>query len=205
MPAPISDQRKKAHILQSDSSSDEEQSVVDEEEDEVIEMIVDDGRRSRGPDGDLFSKRRHQRNHLEREARRAKIIRRAERLQSQCNRPFDFSRPEQPQVISPEPHKRKVNTLFESLRSEDPHYANEDYLRNTVNYAPKYQKRTRTVSPSSTKRELEAKRLEREKQKRERREQEILTRRQLREQRFMSEILADVPEGEAVPCAGRDR
>lgn len=197
VPAPISDQRKKAHILQSDSSSDEEQSVEDEEEDEVIEMIVDDGRRSRGPDGDLFSKRRHQRNHLEREARRAKIIRRAERLQSQCNRPFDFSRPEQPQVISPEPHKRKVNTLFESLRSEDPHYANEDYLRNTVNYAPKYQKRTRTVSPSSTKRELEAKRLEREKQKRERREQEILTRRQLREQRFMSEILADVPEGEA--------
>jgi len=91
----------------------------------------------------------------------------------------------------------KVNTLFESLRSEDPHYANEGYLRNTVNYAPKYQKRTRTVSPSSTKRELEAKRLEREKQKRERREQEILSRRQLREQRFMSEILADVPEGEA--------
>lgn len=90
-----------------------------------------------------------------------------------------------------------MNTLFESLRSEDPHYANEDYLRNTINYAPKYQKRTRTVSPSSTKRELEAKRIEREKQKRERREQEILARRQLREQRFMSEILADVPEGEA--------
>lgn len=120
VPAPISDQRKKAHISHSDSSSDDEKSVEDEEEDEVIEMVVDDGthgRRSRGPDDNLSSKRRHQRNHLERQARRAKITRRAERLQSQFNRPFDFSRPEQPQVIPPEPHKRKGTTAHSSHRA----------------------------------------------------------------------------------------
>ncbi|KAJ7770234.1 hypothetical protein DFH07DRAFT_735478 [Mycena maculata] len=70
----------------------------------------------------------------------------------------------------------------------------QESTRNTVNYSPtNASKRTRTFSPGAAKRDLEARRLEREKQKRERRERELNQRRQQRDQHFLKEIYTQVP------------
>jgi reverse gyrase len=93
-----------------------------------------------------------------------------------------------------------ASSLFGSLRSQDdPDYvrpSDEDYLRNTAKYSyTKHYKRTRTgSSPSSAKRDLEAKRLAREKLKKERREQALKDRREAKYQKFLEEVYADVPD-----------
>ncbi|TFK44702.1 hypothetical protein BDQ12DRAFT_717858 [Crucibulum laeve] len=191
----LSPPRKKPHTLESGSEEDEE--------DEVEEMIVDEGgsRRGRPSAGSSRAEKYKQEKLKHRQERREKFERRAERFAQEQTR-FDFSDSFQPENVQSEPSgKRKVNSLFESFRSrDDPDFGygnNSEYLRNTVNYTPaKNAKRTRTVSPSAAKRDLESKRLEREKQKKTRREQELNARRHERETRFMSEILADVPEME---------
>lgn len=99
-----------------------------------------------------------------------------------------------------------MNSLFDSLRSNgdsDPDHTRpaDEYLRNTMNYVPtKRAKRTRTVSPTSAKRDLEAKRLERERQKKERWEQELQARRQQRESQFLREVYNEIPD---LPMPGR--
>ncbi|KAJ6499905.1 hypothetical protein C8R47DRAFT_970689 [Mycena vitilis] len=70
----------------------------------------------------------------------------------------------------------------------------EEAARNTANYAPiNVSKRTRTFSPGAAKRDLETRRLEREKQKRARREKELNQRKQQRYQHFLNEIYSEVP------------
>lgn len=104
-----------------------------------------------------------------------------------------------------------VSSLFDSLRTQDdPEYFDrspeEEYsARNTVNYSPvNASKRTRTFSPGAAKRDLETRRLEREKQKRERREKELNHRKQQRYQLFLSEIYSEVPN-HAGPSNGAQR
>lgn len=97
-------------------------------------------------------------------------------------------------------HIFAVNSLFDSLRptdDQDQYHSrptDEENSRNTVNYAQSHHsKRTRTLSPSAAKRDLEAKRLEREKQKRMRRERELAERRQEKMKHFLYEVFAEVP------------
>ncbi|KAJ7497305.1 hypothetical protein FB451DRAFT_1335525 [Mycena latifolia] len=93
----------------------------------------------------------------------------------------------------------EVSSLFDSLRThDDPEYyarpTEEESSRNAMNYSPtNASKRTRTFSPGAAKRDLETRRLEREKQKRERREQELNHRKQERYQHFLNEIYSQVP------------
>jgi hypothetical protein len=92
-----------------------------------------------------------------------------------------------------------VHSLFDSLRTNgdpDPTSPHEgDDNRNTINYAQaKYAKRTRTVSPTSAKHDLEAKRLERERQRRHQRATELDARRKERDARFLDELYADFPD-----------
>lgn len=210
-PAPFN-ARSRSHVLSAESSS----------EDEVEDMVVDDQIRTQETrTKSVFERaKRHQDMTKNRQARREKLMRRTERLAQPKVPPFDF-RPKTPpksKDCSPEA-KRKgsryffhaiishlfkidlVDSLFESLRSRNnPDYgppSDEDYLRNRVNYAQsQYSKRSRTLSPTSAKRELDAKRTERVKSKKERRDQEVKARRMERERRFMSEILTDIMEGE---------
>ncbi|KAJ7462319.1 hypothetical protein B0H11DRAFT_2160178 [Mycena galericulata] len=91
---------------------------------------------------------------------------------------------------------------------DDPEYytrpTEAETARNTVNYSPtNASKRTRTFSPGAAKRDLEARRLEREKQKRERRERELDQRKQERYQHFLNEIYSE-SEDEAAPAPDSD-
>ncbi|KAF8893331.1 hypothetical protein BD779DRAFT_1467705 [Infundibulicybe gibba] len=172
----------------------------DDEEGEVEEMIVDGQRprqRSAGPNGRARKfKEEIERNRKE---RREKLARRAERLARQEDFDFNSSGDVPPVWSAPQepPGKRKVTSLFDPLRSHnDPDYSNhldEDSSHNSTYVSADRTKRTRTVSPSAAKRDLEAKRLERERQKNQRREQELNHRREQRNHRFMSEVYAEVP------------
>ncbi|KAF8161091.1 hypothetical protein B0H34DRAFT_788231 [Crassisporium funariophilum] len=99
---------------------------------------------------------------------------------------------------SPERPKRKANECFQSLRSpeeEENAYLKADYLtRNTSTYDPKIQKRTRTLSPASRQRELQAKRAVRQRRKSEKWEQETEARKHQRERHLLSEVLSEVPQ-----------
>ncbi|KAJ7045527.1 hypothetical protein C8F04DRAFT_940014 [Mycena alexandri] len=91
----------------------------------------------------------------------------------------------------------EVGTIFDSLRgADDAEYIYEEPpTRNAVNYSPTNQaKRSRTFSPGAAKRDLEARRLEREKQKRERRERELNLRKQERYQHFLKEVYSELPD-----------
>jgi len=90
-----------------------------------------------------------------------------------------------------------VNSLFDSLRfnghvdhatisEEESHQNNGNYFHSA------HPKRRRTVSPASAKRDLEAKRLEREKRKQYRREQELNARKQERDIKFLDELYAEI-------------
>lgn len=64
-------------------------------------------------------------------------------------------------------------------------------LRNSVNYNQDNFKRTRAVSPTSRDRELETRKLERERQKQQKRAEELYHRRRQRDEEFLSHIYAD--------------
>jgi hypothetical protein len=93
-----------------------------------------------------------------------------------------------------------VNSLFDSLRSnghDDDHatISEEESHRNNGHYLrSKHSKRRRTVSPASAKRDLEGRRLEREKRKQTRREQELNARRQQRDVNFLNELYAEATD-----------
>ncbi|KAJ7647326.1 hypothetical protein FB45DRAFT_998488 [Roridomyces roridus] len=175
---------------------------VDEEE-EVAEMIVDDDAAADLKRGERSKKFREEMEKNRRE-RREKGARRLEKLASKDTPLFDFS------AASPElsptgedlpdsAGKRKVSSLFDSLRTQDDtDYYAEDNGRNTVNYSPtNAAKRSRLFSPGAAKRDLDARRLGREKQKRERRERKLDQRKQQRFHSFLQEIYSEVPDGSA--------
>lgn len=89
-----------------------------------------------------------------------------------------------------------VEFLYNSIRAtrEDPDYIEPlEQERNAYNYAANANsKRTRTVSPVAAKRNLEIRRLEREKAKRDRREAELEQRRRARDQQIMESVMADI-------------
>ncbi|KAJ7096313.1 hypothetical protein C8R44DRAFT_644127 [Mycena epipterygia] len=178
------------------------------EEDEVAEMIVDDDdeglpeiRRSSGP-GDRAKKFREEVENNRKE-RREKGARRVEKLATTEDVFFDFSTEDRA-------HSSQAENLTPDSagkRKDDPEYytraTEEETSRNAVNYSPtNVSKRTRTFSPGAAKRDLETRRLEREKQKRERREQELNHRKQQRYQHFLNEIYSEVPN-RAGPSNGR--
>ncbi|KAJ6586933.1 hypothetical protein DFH09DRAFT_1141997 [Mycena vulgaris] len=179
-----------------------------DEEEEVADMIIDDEdlastRQSAGP-GDRAKKFREE-VEKNRNQRREKSARRVEKLATRDDILFDFSTGDpssssHADSVPPEAGKRKVSSLFDSLRThDDPEYyarpSEEAPSRNTVNYSPtNASKRTRTFSPGAAKRDLETRRLEREKQKRERREQELNQRKQKRYQHFLNEVYSQVPD-----------
>jgi hypothetical protein len=57
----------------------------------------------------------------------------------------------------------------------------------------------RTASPSSVRRDIAEKRKERERKKKEKRDSKLEQRRQEKLNKFMEEVLADVPEDETTP------
>ncbi|KAF7376154.1 RING-type domain-containing protein [Mycena sanguinolenta] len=181
----------------------------DSEEDEVADMVVDDGARpnARRMPSAPGGRMKNFREEIEknRKERREKTTARSERLSTrEENVFFDFSahQPIQPQRTGSPPRdagpKRKVASLFDSIplrAQDDPEYRSpeEEYSRNMVNYAPAAtSKRTRTVSPGAAKRDLELRRLEREKKKRAKRERELDHRKQQRFQQFLHQIYSDV-------------
>ncbi|KAJ7262165.1 hypothetical protein B0H12DRAFT_1217556 [Mycena haematopus] len=174
----------------------------DSEEDEVADMVVDGAlpnvRRMSSAPGDRVKKFREE-IEKNRKERREKATARSERLATREDVFFDFSahqRTSSP-TLDAGP-KRKVATLFDSLplrAQDDPEYRSpeEEFSRNTLNYSPtKTSKRTRTFSPGAAKRDLECRRLEREKKKREKREKELDHRKQQRFQHFLHQIYSEV-------------
>ncbi|KAF4598631.1 hypothetical protein EYR38_007037 [Pleurotus pulmonarius] len=192
---------KRAFVEEAESSSEDED-----------EMIVDDPppppRRSRSRSASAGVKNPRTQRMREmivesnRKARKEKTDHRTEKLSSMQNS-FDIPAPTTP---SPERSttappsetkaKRKVEFLYNTIRAsrEDPDYIEPlEQERNAYNYAANANsKRTRTVSPVAAKRNLEIKRLEREKVKRMRREAEVAQRRQAREQQIMESVMADL-------------
>ncbi|KAF9012323.1 hypothetical protein BDQ17DRAFT_1537204 [Cyathus striatus] len=197
-------QSRKQRMNSEEVNLEDEDEDEDEEEDEVEDMIIDDRnlgtRSSRGPS--RRTKMLKEQILRQRVERREKIAKRAERLADKNESMFTFTDVSNDTSNSFPVNlqgKRKVNSLFDSLRSPDDTAFGgtngDDTPRNGAYYAPSTQyKRTRTVSPSAAKRELESKRLEREKQKRDRREKELHARREERHHRFMQDMLADIQE-----------
>ncbi|KAF7288652.1 RING-type domain-containing protein [Mycena chlorophos] len=172
------------------------------------EMSVDEhpGMGSRRPSAPADRARRQQEKDKKRQDRREKGARRVEILTTRGHSVFNFASPV-PKPPSPEKPKRKASSLFDSLRTHpDPDYythAEQDDERNALNYSPtKTAKRTRTYSPGAAKRDLETRRLEREKQKRERREREWNLRKEQKFQQFLNEVYLDLPNGN--PAADLD-
>lgn len=172
-----------------------------DEESEVEQMVIDDGPsgsrpRSAGP-GNRAKKFKDEieRN---RKTRREKAARRAEWLARQeGGLEFSVDQAFYSQSVPPEQvGKRKVNSLFNSLRSDHATLSDEEEpTRNSGSYRPsKLPKRRRTVSPASAKRDLEARRLEREKRRQRRREEDLNARRQERDARFLNELYAETPD-----------
>src|SRR6266498_1112780 len=95
-----------------------------------------------------------------------------------------------------------AHVFFQSLRSQDEEengYFEEDWQnRNTKLYQPRNLKRARTVSPNSGKRAANVHRSKHEIMKRARMKEEMEARREVRDRKFMREILADVP-----PCSAQ--
>lgn len=90
-------------------------------------------------------------------------------------------------------YRSPVAKLFESLSPHE-EVTQEECLRNAVNYEQTtYTKRTRTVSPSAAKRDLEAKRIERERQKQGRREREKQGRNEALFEQFVNSLYTDIP------------
>jgi hypothetical protein len=92
-----------------------------------------------------------------------------------------------------------VDLLFDSLRSngqvDRATLSDEDVDCHSGTYFySKHSKRRRTVSPASAKRDLEARRLEREKRKQHRWEQELNARREERDMRFLNELYIEIPD-----------
>lgn len=107
----------------------------------------------------------------------------------------------------------KVDTLFDSLKSngnpDQMECMGDKMFRNTMYYVPsKYGKRTRAVSPASAKRDLDTKRLYRERKKQKRWEEELKARRQERDTRFLREVYSEIPDplvsGKILVCMGSD-
>ena len=101
-----------------------------------------------------------------------------------------------------------VNSLFDSLRSNGHTTpSDEEFYDNRGMFcASKHSKRRRAVSPASAKRDLEAKRLERQKRRQHQREQEFNARRQERDVRFLDELYTEIQDleknGEPFGCPG---
>ncbi|ESK97057.1 hypothetical protein Moror_6278 [Moniliophthora roreri MCA 2997] len=206
-PMPPLNRRKKLHNESSQtlkftlSLSDDELA----EESEVEEMIVDDGapKRSRSAVPERSKKLEQMRQN--REARREKAARRAEKLAQKESPTFEFSFPSTSAATAPTSQilpeaKRKATSLFSSLGRDDTDYIrpnDELYPSHNIYYEhtnTSNSKRARTVSPGAMKRELEAKRGRREWQKHIRREAKIKRRREQWNEQFMREVMAEVPE-----------
>lgn len=88
----------------------------------------------------------------------------------------------------------QVNILFESLRRPDENPNDSRPSEGPGDIDKSYaKKRTRTVSPTTAKRDLEAKRMEREKQKRDKRERLLNEWREERMKNFIEENFVEVP------------
>uniref|UniRef100_A0A0W0FGR6 Uncharacterized protein n=1 Tax=Moniliophthora roreri TaxID=221103 RepID=A0A0W0FGR6_MONRR len=175
------------------------------EESEVEEMIVDDSapKRSRSAVPERSKKLEQMRQN--REARREKAARRAEKLAQKESPTFEFSFPSTSAATAPTSQilpeaKRKATSLFSPLGRDDTDYIrpnDELYPSHNIYYEhtnTSNSKRARTVSPGAMKRELEAKRGRREWQKHIRREAKIKRRREQWNEQFMREVMAEVPE-----------
>ncbi|KAF7315748.1 RING-type domain-containing protein [Mycena indigotica] len=168
--------------------------LEDSEDEMSVDEYIQRGRRSVGND-----RLKRQREEIERnrKSRREKGARRVEELTSRGHSVFDFSTPTTSRE-SPGKPKRKAASLFDSLRGHaDPDYDtryDEEDERNAMNYSPtRSAKRTRTFSPGAAKRDLETRRVEREKQKRQRREREWGFRKEQKYQQFLNELYMDIP------------
>jgi hypothetical protein len=202
---PNSPPRKRVHVI-SESSSEEDQG-------EVEEMVIDNG--PPPPKPPSLTKRATSRDdrHKIRKERWEKMAKRTEKLTTQEGG-------EDPPEYSPEfGGKRKgrpllwlfstiyrslllstVNTIFESLKTNgqsSPHQTFFEYeaLRKATTYVPsRAGKRTRTKSPMSARRELEAARINRQQKKQGRWGEFAAARREARDNRFMQEVFGEVPE-----------
>lgn len=203
--------RKKARI-ESRSNSDEG------EEGEVEGMMVDDGPFMSSARYRDRAKQPEENSAKDRKDRREKAARRTEQLTRESDLDLGRNLPSSSRHSPPEfagkrkgtktntilslslTNLSKVNSIFGSLRSNGhPDRDNEDYLgdeliRNTASYIPSgYGKRTRIVSPSSAKRDLDTRRLFRERKKQKRWDEEIKARRQNRDSRFLREVYTEIP------------
>ncbi len=103
--------------------------------------------------------------------------------------------------------------LSDPLRSPDLDYAppaDEELLRCTNSYEQTTQgKRTRKTSPASAKRELDAKRAQRERRRQDRQQAKVHGRRQQWHEEFMQKVYAEVPNLGTAPngvyCQERSR
>ncbi|CAK5265773.1 unnamed protein product [Mycena citricolor] len=174
------------------------------DEEAEVEMIVDDDGSLdvpwRSVDPGRLGKRYREDLEKNRKERREKGARRVEKLSAELGAGFFFGPidSEAQNTAVDATGKRKAASLFDSFKTqEDPDYwtlPEEVETRNAPNYSPaKASKRTRTFSPNATKRDLETRRLEREKHKRQRRAKELRHRTEKAFQNFMHGVYAEVP------------
>ncbi|KAF5370851.1 hypothetical protein D9758_001797 [Tetrapyrgos nigripes] len=184
----------------------------DNDEDEVEEMVIDEMPPPRGRSVGASNLARKKREEISknRQERRGKATRRVEKLNNpnESNFYFDFgsadSSPSRTQSVPPQngdPNtKRKASHLADPLRTPDEEYVQALYDdRNPFNYHADKAKRTRTVSPTVVRRQLDAMRMRREKKKVEKREAKLFGRRQRWHEEFMREVYAEVPDMGPLP------
>ncbi|KAK7472563.1 hypothetical protein VKT23_000678 [Stygiomarasmius scandens] len=205
-PMPPLNRRKK---LDTSNSSTPNTSIdlddEDEDEDEVEHMVVDDMPPPRAKSVGAGDRARKTREEISRnrKERREKIAKRAGKLNGiDENVFFDFSSadntPSRAQSVLSEngETKRKASYMADPLRSPDAEYTEPlDFARNSFNYEQTDKgKRTRTVSPTATRRELDAKKFKREKLRQERRHARVSNQRQQWHEQFMRDVYTEVPE-----------
>ncbi|KAL0576666.1 hypothetical protein V5O48_005326 [Marasmius crinis-equi] len=207
----------------------------EQDESEVEEMIVDQHPvRSRSAAPSDRTKKKREQISRNRQIRRERVARRAEKLTQQDasvpststsgSAPSDTSsippnspippnvNPIPPSMDSASSNgdahqddasspdslvKRKVTSLFNPYKDLDYTNATEEDERNIIYYETTNKansKRARTVSPTTAKRELGAKRHRREKVRQKKREEGIRSRRKRWYDEFMAQVYAEVPE-----------
>ncbi|KAJ7579272.1 hypothetical protein C8J56DRAFT_340929 [Mycena floridula] len=162
------------------------------DEKEVASMVIDESE----PETFGASSKRQKTEH-KRQGRRDQTARRVDDIGQMFGQ--QGSKGHSKQRSEPPPDmmgKRKASSLFDPALAS---YQEEEVLRDAVNETDQRYKRTRTTSPGAVKRDLEARRLEREKQKRQRRKSELTGRQQQWHAQFMNEVYAEASTVHASP------
>ncbi|THV05040.1 hypothetical protein K435DRAFT_826551 [Dendrothele bispora CBS 962.96] len=217
-PAPVSEQsmpplnpRKKLNTSNTSTpntsislDNEDEDEDEDEEEEEVEDMVIDDipPRRARSASASERTRKFREKIVNNRKERREKVAKRARKLDNlDDNVFFDFGATEdsfraQSNPLENGEPKRKASFMDDPIRYPDPDYLQStDAARKAFNYEQTDTgKRTRTVSPTAARRELDAKKFQREKRRQERRHARVSGRRQQWHEQFMREVYAQVPE-----------